>query len=282
MTWETPLAQEELDWRDFNRLAGIIENHSGIRTPPGKKTMVEGRLRRRVRDLGLESLAQYCRRLFDEGWLEVELRGLINAVTTNKTDFLREPEHFRLLAQTFLPEMAGRGGSTVLKAWSAATSTGAEAYTLAMIFDQFAQSRRGFAYSILATDIATDILDKARVAIYPEEMIEPVPLPWRSRYFLRSTDCDPPVIRVRPEIRQSVQFGYLNLMDDAYPVDEDMDIIFCRNVLIYFDKATQLNVLRKLCRHLRPGGLLFISHTETITGMDLPVRQVAPAIFERV
>jgi chemotaxis protein methyltransferase CheR len=281
------ILNEELDWPNFSRLARIIEDHAGIRTPPSKKSMVEGRLRRRVRALGLRSLGEYCAKLFEEGWLEAELRGLINVITTNKTDFLREPEHFRLLAQKYLPEltravhMPRPGFDRPFRVWSAAASTGAEAYTLAMVLDQFARQQRGFRFDILATDISTTVLETARLAIYPEDMIEPVPLPWRTLYFLRSVDSDPPVIRMRPEIRESVRFGYLNLMDPVYPVDDAMDVIFCRNVLIYFDKATQQDVLRKLCEHLRPDGLLFISHTETVAGMDLPVRQVAPSVFQR-
>ncbi|HSV28378.1 MAG TPA: CheR family methyltransferase [Candidatus Omnitrophota bacterium] len=276
-------AADSLSPRDFSRLAEFIQGYSGIRMPPVKKTMVEGRLRRRVRALGLSSLSEYCSRLFEEGWLESEFVNLINVVTTNKTDFFREPEHFRLLAERVLPEWvaAGRGLDTPLKVWSAASSTGAEPYTLAMVLDDCARRNRGFRFKILATDISTDVLDKARHAVYPHEMIAPVPPEWQRRYFLRSRDTTQSIVRIVPQLRQSVHFGRLNLMDESYPVETGLDVVFCRNILIYFDKPTQQGVLQRLCDHLRPGGLLFVSHTETVTGMDLPIRQVAASVFAR-
>jgi len=273
---------DHLSPKNFHRLAQFIEAYSGIRMPPTKQTMVEGRLRRRAAALGEPSLDKYCIRLFDGDGLTDEVVDLIDAVTTNKTDFFREADHFHQLAEQVLPQLMARPGhpgiDRPLDVWSAACSTGAEPYTLAIVLDAFAQHRRGFRFSILATDICTDVLAKAKLGIYPDDMAEPVPPELRHRYFRRSRDPENATVRVVAEIRRMVNFGRLNLMDADYPVN-DMDIIFCRNILIYFEKGKQQAVLERLCRRLRPGGFLFVGHSETVTGMDLPLTQVASALF---
>lgn len=279
-----PDANDRLSQRHFRQLASFIEEYSGIKMPPVKKVMVEGRLRRRVRSLGLTSLDDYCEHLFDRGQMETEVIHLIDAVTTNKTEFFREPQHFQFLAEQGLPhlhETSRAGSGHVLKAWSAACSSGAEPYTIAMVINEFAAAHRGYRFSVLATDICTDVLDKALLGIYPEDMIAPVPAPLRHRYFLRSRDRARRDVRVAPDIRSRVQFARLNLMDETYGVPHDMDVIFCRNILIYFDKPTQEMVLRRLCNHLRPGGYLFIGHSEATAGFSLPLRTAAPTVFVR-
>lgn len=279
------LSRDGLSTRDFDRLAAIIEQHCGIRMPPTKRTMVEGRLRRRVRALNLPDLHAYCRHVLDEGELDSELADLIDVVTTNKTDFFREIDHFRYLVRTAIPALADRphrpGRDRPLKIWSAACSTGAEPYTMAMLFQE--QERAGFPirHEIVGTDICTEALDAAKLGIYPLEMAKMVPEPFASRYLMRSRDRDDATIRLVPPVRQSVRFGRLNLMDPVYPLASDMDVIFLRNILIYFDKTTQKRVLDKLCQHLRPGGYLFVGHSETIGNLGLPVTQVASAIFLR-
>lgn len=276
---------DRLNSDDFARLGSLIQQHCGIRMPEAKLTMMEGRLRRRVRALKLPTIEDYCRYLFDDDQLANELPALIDVITTNKTDFFREPAHFdHLMTQGLkhlgnLPHRPGR--DRPLKIWSAACSVGAEPYTLAMVMRERARSDLHFRFQIYATDICTDVLTKARDAIYPEEMIAPVPPDLARRYFRRSRDRARPTVRLVPEIRQSVRFGHLNLMDDRYPMDEDMDVIFCRNILIYFDKNTQRSVADKLCRHLRPGGYLFVGHSETLVGMGLPLCQVATSTFIR-
>lgn len=279
-------AQDRLSQRDFERLGAIIQAHCGIRMPPSKKVMVEGRLRRRVRALELDSLKEYCRHLLDDEALKNELVELIDAVTTNKTDFFREKEHFAYLADYALPALMAQehrpGRDGPLHLWSAACSIGAEPYTLAMVLREHGARLRGFQFGILATDICTDALAKAKLAIYPEEMAATIPADMAARYVLRSRDRNRPTIRMVPSIRQDVRFGHLNLMDPSYPVATEMDVIFCRNILIYFDKPTQQAVLKKLCGHLHPGGYLFVGHSETVSGFDLPLRQVATSVFTRI
>lgn len=275
---------DRLGQRDFRLLAEFIQDYSGIRMPPNKMTLVEGRLRRRVRALGLPNIASYCRHLFDQGGLHDEAVHLIDAITTNKTDFFREPEHFRVLAATTLPRLLAErraGTAATVKFWSAAASTGAEAYTLAMVFAEFAQQRAGLSAAILGTDISTEVLQVAARAIYPEAAMGPVPMELRRRYLLRSRDPSRGLVRIVPALRRWTQFARLNLMQSDYPVDTDYDVIFCRNILIYFEPPVQHAVLLRLCRHLRPGGFLFLGHTESLAGFRLPLQTVASTVFRR-
>ena len=283
---QAPLAQsidpqaDQLSAKNFARLAAFIHDYSGVKMPGSKKTMLEGRLRRRMRTYGYINLNDYCRFLFEDGGLEAETVHLIDVVTTNKTEFFREPSHFDFLEKKGLPALTG-GRRKPIRAWSAAASIGAEAYTLAMVLEDFVADRPGLDYSILATDICTDVLARGVAGRYPEIMIEPVSMARRRQYLMQSKDRSLGEVRIRPDLRSKVAFARLNLMDETYPVDRDLDIIFCRNILIYFDKPTQAKVLGRLCDHLVPGGYLFLGHSESIVGLDLPVRQVANTVFQK-
>jgi len=275
---------DHLDARDFRRLANFISDYSGIKMPETKRTMVEGRLRKRVKATGCADLAAYCRHLFDEGGMDTESVHLIDVITTNKTEFFREPEHFRFLADTALPQIVAErraGVQTLVKTWCAASSIGAEPYTLAMVIREASERLGGFRISIVATDISTRVLQTASAATYPEAMVEPVPLDLRKRYLLRSKQRARGLVRVVPALRGLVRFGRLNLMDSSYPIDRDLDVVFCRNILIYFDKPTQAAVLRRICDHLRPGGYLFLGHSESLSGFALPLEPVGPTVFRR-
>ncbi len=276
---ETNSSSDEISRRNFERLSRFIYEYSGIKMPPSKRTMLVGRLRKRLRATGHATFDDYCDHLF-EGGLESELVHLINVVTTNKTDFFREPRHFEVLEEKVLPALAA-DGLTHLRAWSAACSTGAEPYTLAMVLEEFAGRTPGFDYSILATDLSTVVLEAARMGVYGEEMVEPVPEPLRRKYVMQARDRARRDVRISPQLRSKVAFARLNLMDSSYPVGEPMDLIFCRNVLIYFDKPTQAAVLQRLCERLRPGGYLFLGHSESITGLDLPLVATANTLFRR-
>lgn len=276
----TAVARDGLGSKDFRRLAALIERLVGIKMPETKLTMLEGRLRRRVHALSLPSLDDYCRLVFDRGGLGDELVHLVDVVTTNKTDFFREPQHFTFLTETVVPELMetfGAGLSRPLRLWSSACSTGPEPYTMAMVLSEM----RGPRFEIEATDICTEALAEAVRAIYPADMAAPVPEAARRAYLMRSRDPDARRVRVVPEIRRLVSFRRLNLLEDSYPWSQPMDVIFCRNVLIYFSKETQQRVLDFLCRHLRDGGYLFLGHAETLAGVSLPLRAVAPAVYRR-
>jgi len=266
--------------RNFAMLSSYIYDYSGIKMPESKKTMLEGRLRRRLRATGCRTLDDYCDYVFKGDHVADEGLHLINAVTTNKTDFFREPAHFDYLTDTILPAFKASGMRTI-RAWSAACSTGPEPYTMAMVLDDFADTRGGPSYGILATDLDTEVLAAARAGIYPSDLVEPVPADLQRKYVMRSLDPRRRDIRMRPELRSAIGFARLNLMDDRYPVGEAMHLIFCRNVLIYFDKPTQRKVVTRLVDCLAPGGYLFLGHSESITGLDLPLTQVANTVFKR-
>lgn len=266
--------------RDFQRLSDFIYQYSGIKMPPVKKTMLEGRLRKRLRVTGFATIADYCSYFFDGNGLEHEAVHLIDVVTTNKTDFFREVRHFDYLAEHALPQLLADGHRHI-RAWSSACSTGAEPYTMAMVMDDHLVREARASYQILATDLSTDVLRTAYQGIYDEAMLKPVPRDYRRRYVMQPVDPRNTQVRIIPQLRRNVAFARLNLMDTAYQVGEPMHIIFCRNVLIYFDKPTQEAVVSKLCDRLLPGGYLFIGHSESIAGMKLPVRQVANTIFRK-
>ncbi|MBE0617407.1 MAG: methyltransferase domain-containing protein, partial [Proteobacteria bacterium] len=200
---------------------------------------------------------------------------------TNKTDFFREPQHFEYLVRAALPELVrtGAGLRRPVAVWSAGCSTGEEPYTLAMVLAEVAESLPGVRYLILATDISTAVLHKAQQAVYEEERILPVAAPLRKKYLLRSRDRTRSLVRVAPELRQHVRFRMLNFMDGSFGLRESMDVIFCRNVMIYFDRETQEALLNRFCRHLAPGGYVFLGHSETINGLQVPLTQVAPTIY---
>tara|TARA_R110002020_G_scaffold50791_1_gene143636 strand:+ start:844 stop:1713 length:870 start_codon:yes stop_codon:yes gene_type:complete len=279
------LSEDRLSERDFKRLAELIGTEVGIKLPPGKRMMIEGRLRKRVRALNLSSMDDYCTFLFNENGLEVERTHLINAVTTNKTDFFREPEHFELLEHDLVPKLLSlRRGERqpLLKIWSAASSTGAEAYTIAMVLADLSAQRRDFRFAVLGTDISTTVLEQGARAVYAADLIAPVPPAMAQRYLMTGRRPGArPEVRVVPELRRLVRFAQLNLMDAAYPFDHDVDVIFLRNVLIYFEKADQAKVIRRLVDHLRPGGYLILGHSESMIGTDITMRQVAPAVFQK-
>ncbi|MFE1602964.1 CheR family methyltransferase [Methylobacterium sp. ID0610] len=276
-------ASERLDETHFRSIADLIERQVGIQLPPVKRTMVEGRLRKRVRALDLDGLDTYARLLFEEGHLKQELTHLIDCVTTNKTDFFREAEHFTFLREAAVPRLLARARRpTHLKVWSAAASIGAEAYTIAMVLDDIAREIQGFAYSILGTDVSTEVLKVAARGIYGLDMLAAVPPPFRRRYVMEARDAQRREGRIVPELRRRVRFRHMNLMDTRYPVDQDVDIIFCRNVLIYFDKPTQRMVVEHLARHLQPGGYLILGHSETMAGVGAAgLTQISSSIFQR-
>ncbi len=270
--------------KDFTRFASLIYEQCGIKMPPHKRSMLEARLRKRLRVLGLDSYEAYREYLFSSDGMVEELINMIDVVTTNKTDFFREPRHFDFMIEKALPALipaTGAGVDRPLRIWSAGCSSGEEPYTIAMFLDDFMWQNRKIDFQILATDISTQVLDKARLGIYHHDKIEPVTDKFRKKYLLKSKNPDSPQVRIVPFLREKMTFGRVNFMDDKYEVGEQKDIIFCRNVIIYFDRATQERFLERLCRCLRSGGYLFMGHSETLSGMPLPLRQLAPAVYQK-
>ena len=271
--------------RTFKRLSELIHTQCGIKMPPSKKVMLEGRIRKRLRVLGMNSIEQYCEFLLSEKGFENELVHAIDVVTTNKTDFFREPGHFEFLLDEGLPELVstrGWGMRKRLNVWSAGCSTGEEPYSIAMVLREFANRYQNFTFSILATDISTKVLDAARAAVYDEARVEPVPMAFRKSYLLRSKDRSKKQVKIAPELRALVKFRRLNFMEEDFGISEPVEIIFCRNVIIYFDRPTQQRLLSRFCSLLTPGGYLFMGHSETLNGMDLPLINLGTTVYKKL
>jgi chemotaxis protein methyltransferase CheR len=273
---------ETVSSRDFDRLCSLIRAESGINLNPDKKTMLEVRLKRRLSSLRFSSYAEYCRYLFAPETNHGELVHLIDVVTTNKTDFFREPEHFEYLTSRALPDLDRRNGASRRSLiWSAGCSTGEEPYTLALVLSEYAEGHPGFRFGVLATDISTAVLAKAGAAIFKSDVVRPVPQRLRQKYFMRSRDRDSDLVRAVPELRAAIEFRRLNFMDQDYGLSEQPEIIFCRNVIIYFDRPTQVGLLNKLVRQLAPGGYFFAGHSESLQNMELPLVMAGPAIYRK-
>jgi chemotaxis protein methyltransferase CheR len=274
---------ESISSRDYARLCDLIYREAGIALSAEKKTMLEVRIKRRLKALGLGSYVEYCELLFSRQRPQDEMLHLIDVVTTNKTDFFREPRHFDFLTARALPDLTARNrAGRPLLLWSAGCSTGEEPYTLAMVLSEYAQTHPGFRFRILATDISTAVLAKADRGVYTSQVTAPVPAALKRKYFLRSRDRSSDLMRVVPELRQHVEFRRLNFMDADYCIEEKADAIFCRNVIIYFDRPTQERILARLAGNLAPQGYMFVGHSETLHDMNLPLAPIAPALYRRI
>jgi chemotaxis protein methyltransferase CheR len=272
---------ESISGKDYARLCSLIYDEAGIHLGTERKTMLEVRIKRRLKILNLHSYSEYCDYLFGHQGLKDEITHLIDVVTTNKTDFFREPKHFNYLADHALPELTERIAGRPFLIWSAGCSTGEEPYTMAIVLSEYALAHPGFRFRILASDISNIVLDKAEMGVYTSAVVAPVQPLLRQKYFMRSRERGSEQVRVVPELRKSIEFRRLNFMDADFGVAEKMDAIFCRNVIIYFDRATQERILLKLSNCLLPGGYMFVGHAETLHDMNLPLTPVAPALYRR-
>jgi chemotaxis protein methyltransferase CheR len=260
------------EFRDFSRLA---EEELGIRMPEVKLPMVQSRLLRRLRDLNLRSFAEYRDYLFNKGPGSVERQQFLDALTTNQTEFFRERVHFDFLRN----DLAKRHPLGTFRAWSAGCASGEEPYSLAITLADHALSAPGFNFQVLASDVSMHMLCFAREAIYPESRIVPLVMTQRKRHLTRGRGSMAGLVRICPELRAKVRLFHMNFMEDSYPVGGPCDVIFFRNVMIYFNKATQRGVLEKVCACLAPGGLLFTGLTESLLGINLPLQPLAPGVY---
>lgn len=268
---------------EFFRYSEFIGSQCGIKMPLSKKIMLEARLQKRLRTLGIKTFGAYYDLITSEEG-RGELIHMLDAVTTNKTDFFREPVHFQYLTDTVLPAFmsAHEQDRRAFLVWSAGCSTGEEPYTLAIVLSEFGVLHPGFRFSILATDLSTRVLDRAKEAIYDADRVAAMPLELKKKYLLRSKDPSKNQVRIIPELRSLVRFQRLNFMKDAFVFGEPLDVVFCRNVIIYFDRTTQERLLAKFCRVLQPGGYLFLGHSESIHGFDLPLKRIVSTVYRRI
>lgn len=278
---KTGSGNPRLTMSEFDHLARLVYSQCGIKLPAAKKVMLESRLAKRLRANNMNSFGDYIALLDSNEGMSAELIHMIDVVTTNKTDFFREPHHFDFLSREILP-LYNSGTMRNIKIWSAACSSGEEPYTLAMVLQEYVNEHRGMDYSIYASDVSTEILHKAATAIYNMDRVSGIPLAIKQKYLLKSKGQEKPTVRIVPELRRKVSFGRINFMDAVLPVDEYFDVIFCRNVLIYFDKPTQQEVLLKLCGKLKTNGYLFVGHSESLFQLKLPLRQIKPTIYQRI
>lgn len=279
MTFAQPAKMKD---KVFQQFSSFIYDQVGIQLPPSKKTMLEARLQKRLKAHNIGSFEEYGQFVFSALGHQTELVHLIDVVTTNKTDFFREPGHFDFLTQRALPTILSkqeRSPTHPVRIWSAGCSSGEEPYTLAMVLSEFAAEQKRCHFSILASDISTRILDTARKAIYPEERIEGIDMHYKKKYLLRSKNRNQSLVRICQDLRAKVSFRRINFMDNDFGISEKMDIIFCRNVVIYFDKPTQQNLMQKFHRQLRPGGYLFLGHSETLNGIDVDFKAVGSTVY---
>jgi len=269
----------------FDFIAGLVHRLAGIALPPHKVEMMYSRLARRLRELGMADFDEYCALLEADGDGR-ELGALINALTTNLTSFFRERHHFDHLAATTLPEAraAGSGGKTRLRIWSAGCSSGEEPYTIALVIMTAVPDLTRWDARILATDIDTRMLETARRGVYPAEAVEGVPVAVRDRFFRKTGRSDPgapPLVTVGDELRRLITFKSLNLME-PWPMGGPFDAIFCRNVLIYFDRAGRSGVVDRFADLLRPRGYLYLGHSENLHGVSRRFALAGSTLYRRV
>jgi len=269
----------------FDRFAQFIQQRCGIRIDQSKQPMLEGRLRKRMRQLYLPTFEAYARYLFSRGKTEnKEIIHFLDTITTNKTGFFRESQHFDYLTSVVLPEFASQGDRRRLitfRAWSAGCSSGEEPYTLAMVLNEFAEKNPAFSYAILATDLSARALAVAKAGVYDIEQLTDVSPEYRKKYFNAGPALDKRQLRVMPALRETIMFKRFNFITPVFPIREPLQAIFCRNVMIYFDRPTREELVRRFIDKLAPGGYLVTGHSESLAGFRTGLKMVANAVYRK-
>lgn len=272
--------------QDFSYLSKLAGELAGISLSSGKRELIYGRLVKRLRALGLSDFKQYCTLLKDddEKKNQKERTHFINAITTNVTSFFREDHHFEFMAETLLPELIAQkkaASRPCLRIWSAGCSSGKEPYSIAMVLKECIPDIERWDIKILATDLDSNILEVARAGVYPKEHIKEIPLERRKRWFRAGRGANENVIKVTDEIKNMVAYRQLNLKDD-WPMKGTFDIIFCRNVTIYFDRETRVDLLDRFAEYLDKDGCLFVGHSESLFGLTQRFSTVGRTIHRKI
>jgi chemotaxis methyl-accepting protein methylase len=277
----TALARAE-DWvlseQEFFYFRDLIGNIAGISLSTGKKELIRSRLRSQVQSLGYSGFTEYRKHLESLASDDPEWQKFVNLLTTNKTDFFREPKHFDFLIHDFIPQWL-RLGEKTLKIWSCASSTGEEPYTLAMVLKKYLPKDRDF--KILATDIDTNVLAKAKNAVYPISKLIEIPLEYQTDSINRGSGEVANWFHIKSDLKDKIVFKQHNLVENTYPGDDVFDLILCRNLLIYFSPETIGKVVQKLYQSAKPDGFLFIGHSESLQGISTSWKMQKPSIFSR-
>lgn len=268
--------------QDFERLRDLARSHLGVRFPENKRAMMQARISRRQRELGLSTAREYCEYLFGEGQASGELEHFLDVTTTHVTYFFREPQQLERLDEEYLAPLIQRADreGRPLRVWSAACSTGEEVWTLGIMVDAVAR-RVGVTprVELVGTDVSNRVLMRALRAVYPEADLEKVDPELRARHFLRSKNRARGEVRVVSELRQQASFRPFNLMSASYPVPTGQDLVLLRNALIYFDRPTQEQIVSRVATHVRPGGLFCVGLTESLHGFDVGMRHRERSIY---
>ncbi len=283
MTYYENLFNKKLTGAQFNRLQNFIETTTGIKMPYSKKIMVESRLIKRLSLLKISDFSEYIELVFGSANGREEMLNLIDAIATNKTEFFRENDHFDFLRKKVVPQVLFGSSKKIdkkIKIWSAACSTGEEVYSIAMsIEEEKLLGLQHFDFFIYGTDISIKTLKIAESGIYRFDSIKDLPSFFKKRYFLKSKNKKNFLVKIKPEIRKKSAFDRLNFMEEHYGLDGKFHIIFCRNVLIYFDKTTQGAIMFKILKYLDKDGFIFVGHSESLQGLDLPLKKIAPSVY---
>ena len=271
-----------LSAQSYTFLANLVYERSRIRLGPDRQPLVAGRLSQRLRSLGLAGYDEYCSLLASPAGAE-EIDELIDLISTNHTQFFREAAHYEILSRQVLPRLAARRSQTLrpLQVWCAAASSGEEPYSLAIVLAEHARSQPGFDWQVHASDISQRMLDRCCAGIYEADKVVVPDDALLPRYFQRGFGHREGCYRVKPELRQRVHVQHVNLFQPTYPVPADQDVIFCRNVMIYFDPESRQELINRLTRMLAPGGYLFVGHAESLLGMNHGLRAAWPSVYVR-
>ena len=273
------IADYELTDSQFHRIRALVREHTGIALSDAKRQLVYGRLSRRLRALKLDSFGEYIQ-LLEQG-VAAELEEFTNAITTNLTSFFREPHHFEYLASDVLPQIVARDdGARRARIWCCAASTGEEPYSIGMVLREAATLLSGFDIKVLATDLDSAVLATAASGIYNAERLTSVGNSRASRFFQKGTGAHAGKFRVQHELRNLITFKQLNLMHE-WPMRGPFDAIFCRNVIIYFDKDTQRKLFERMAALQRPGDILFLGHSESLYRVSDKYELIGRTIYRR-
>jgi chemotaxis protein methyltransferase CheR len=268
----------------FTKYQTMIYREAGIWLAAHKTALLTGRLSRRLRLLGLSSMGEYYK-LVTQPDQQHERAIMLDCITTNETHFFREPRHFEFLAHSVFPRLRQQAESGQrqkrIRIWSAGCSTGEEPYSLAMmLLKHFGED--GWDLEVLGSDISTRVLEKARSALFPIDKAKEIPKDYLHAYMLKGINDQEGLMKVAPEVHKLVRFSRVNLNADTYPMSADCDLVFCRNVLIYFDQSSKAKVVTGLLRHLSPTGLLFIGHSENLNSLMPGLKSIIPTVYSRL
>ncbi len=271
-----------IDEKSFLYLSGLVQTTMGIKMPPEKKQLMETRLTKRIRALKLSSFEEYCDYLKrGDNNSRREMVDFCNSISTNKTDFFREIGHFNYMRETILPEYE-RAGKRDLKIWSCASSSGEELYSIAMEIEEYIKKHNyRLNYTVLGTDISTRVLTIAKSGEYTEANVDTIPFEGFKKRYFDPVGTDKTRYRVKSFIKNNIKLGTFNLMSRNYNVPGPFDIVFCRNVLIYFEREKQKYIIGNLLNKIDPHGYLFLGHSESMAGMNFNLKSCAPAVFRK-